>query len=113
LKELSTECLYCGGRLEKGYLVAAQGIWWDDKKPGRWWTIFGKEAIVTSFGRAVVASVRCKNCGIALIRTKPAKPAYNGAECPNCGAIYNYSEDKIDENGFVSCQNCAESFLLD
>ena len=111
--EITSECPYCGEEMERGYLITSQGIWWDDKRPGILWTIFGKEAIATSFGRSVVASIRCRKCGIVIIGTKPEQAKFRGIICPHCGAIYTYSEDEIDESGFITCQNCTKSFLLD
>ena len=32
--------------------------------------------------------------------------------CPNCGATYVYSAAKIDDEGFVECQNCAKQMFL-
>lgn len=33
-------------------------------------------------------------------------------ECPNCGATYLYSAEKIDDEGFVKCQNCARQMFV-
>jgi predicted Zn finger-like uncharacterized protein len=30
--------------------------------------------------------------------------------CPSCGATYRYTSDKIDESGYVECQNCVQRF---
>jgi predicted Zn finger-like uncharacterized protein len=30
--------------------------------------------------------------------------------CPSCGSTYRYSSEKIDESGYVECQNCAKRF---
>ena len=32
--------------------------------------------------------------------------------CPNCGATYLYSAKKIDDKGFVECQNCAKQMFV-
>ena len=32
--------------------------------------------------------------------------------CPNCGATYLYSAGKIDDKGFVECQNCAKQMFV-
>ncbi len=32
--------------------------------------------------------------------------------CPNCGATYLYSAKKIDDEGFVECQNCAKQMFV-
>jgi predicted Zn finger-like uncharacterized protein len=32
--------------------------------------------------------------------------------CPNCGATYVYSAEKIDDEGFVKCQNCAKQLFV-
>ena len=32
--------------------------------------------------------------------------------CPNCGATYVYSAEKIDDKGFVECQNCAKQMFV-
>ncbi len=32
--------------------------------------------------------------------------------CPNCGATYVYSAEKIDDEGFVECQNCAKQMFV-
>ena len=71
--KITSKCPYCRNEMERGYLITPQGIYWDEKKPGRLWTIFGKEAIATALGRAVVASIRCRKCGIVIIGTKPEK----------------------------------------
>lgn len=33
--------------------------------------------------------------------------------CPSCGATYRYTQDKIDEDGSVECQNCALRIFTD
>jgi predicted Zn finger-like uncharacterized protein len=33
-------------------------------------------------------------------------------KCPNCGATYVYSAEKIDDEGFVECQNCAKQMFV-
>ncbi len=33
-------------------------------------------------------------------------------KCPNCGANYVYSAEKIDDEGFVECQNCAKQMFV-
>jgi len=32
--------------------------------------------------------------------------------CPNCGATYVYSAEKINDEGFVECQNCAKQLFV-
>ncbi len=32
--------------------------------------------------------------------------------CSNCGATYVYSAEKIDNEGFVECQNCAKQMFV-
>ncbi len=31
--------------------------------------------------------------------------------CPNCGAVYFYSQEKIDESNSIECQNCMTRFI--
>ena len=35
-----------------------------------------------------------------------------GSPCPKCGAAYVYSEDKIEDDGSVACQNCGTRFIV-
>jgi DNA-directed RNA polymerase subunit RPC12/RpoP len=39
-------------------------------------------------------------------------PGRKGSGCPFCGAYYLYTEEKIQEDGSVVCQNCNRSFML-
>ncbi len=32
--------------------------------------------------------------------------------CPSCGATYVYSAEKINDEGFVECQNCAKQMFV-
>jgi predicted Zn finger-like uncharacterized protein len=44
------------------------------------------------------------------IETSVAEIKFRGTPCPKCSAAYVYSEDKIDADGTVSCQNCGTRF---
>ena len=39
-------------------------------------------------------------------------PGRKGSGCPFCGAYYLYTEEKIQDDGSVVCQNCKRSFML-
>jgi DNA-directed RNA polymerase subunit RPC12/RpoP len=39
-------------------------------------------------------------------------PGRKGSGCPFCGAYYLYTEEKIQDDGSVVCQNCNRSFML-
>lgn len=113
--EVTSECPYCGEDMEKGFIIAPYGIVWENKEPGFWWTHFRKKFLVIGplGGKGVRPSFRCHHCEIVLFSTKKEEFIFCGTKCPHCGAIYNYSDDMIDENNNVTCQNCAKSFLLD
>jgi uncharacterized Zn-finger protein len=115
--EITSKCPYCGIEMEKGFVIVYRGIIWDNKRPGFWYSLIGKKYLAGSFwsGRVVPTGFRCRECEIVIFSTKPDIHTYHGikGKCPYCQAIYYYSEEKIDENGTVICQNCAESFLLD
>ena len=38
--------------------------------------------------------------------------ATKGSECPFCGAYYAYSQDQVQKDGSVRCQNCNKMFPL-
>ena len=46
------------------------------------------------------------------INIEKAKIKSRGSQCPKCGAGYVYSEDKIEEDGSVACQNCGTRFIV-
>jgi uncharacterized Zn-finger protein len=103
--------------MEKGFLIAGYGIWWQTEKAGFWWTRFGKENLAQDLwrGKVSIPSIRCRDCGIVMFRTKKERPGGQGkkVKCPYCESIYYYFIDKIDENGFITCPICNQSFLLD
>ncbi|MHA2189940.1 MAG: MJ0042-type zinc finger domain-containing protein [Candidatus Thorarchaeota archaeon] len=46
------------------------------------------------------------------INVERAKIKSRGSPCPKCGAAYVYSEDKIEDDGSVACQNCGTRFIV-
>ncbi|MHA2207469.1 MAG: MJ0042-type zinc finger domain-containing protein [Candidatus Thorarchaeota archaeon] len=46
------------------------------------------------------------------IKAERAKIKSRGSPCPKCGAAYVYSEDKIEDDGSVACQNCGTRFIV-
>jgi uncharacterized protein (UPF0212 family) len=36
-----------------------------------------------------------------------------GSGCPHCGAYYQYTEEHVQDDGTVVCQNCLKKFLLE
>jgi predicted Zn finger-like uncharacterized protein len=105
-------CPYCGVEMEKGFIVSNYGIWWNDHVPR---VICGRgEWIASSFWTcAGVPGFRCNACSIIVFQSgKPTRSEPRGRKCPHCGAIYVYSEERIDADGSVRCQNCDRAFLI-
>ncbi|MBY8997518.1 MAG: hypothetical protein KGD60_07290 [Candidatus Thorarchaeota archaeon] len=46
------------------------------------------------------------------INVERAKIKSRGSPCSKCGAAYVYSEDKIEEDRSVACQNCGTRFIV-
>jgi len=60
------KCPKCGGTLEKGYVHAPRGIYWDTKKHA--WSVMFTEELVSNlaFPSPIASGLRCETCKIVL-----------------------------------------------
>jgi len=105
-------CPSCKTAMKDGFVVSAQGMWWNDHVPSS--ICRGSVKLARNFwGCSAVPGFRCDNCGLIVLRPKGSTPEkHEQIMCPNCGKVYSSANATLTEDGSLLCPGCGMGFPI-
>ncbi|MFX1262258.1 MAG: PF20097 family protein [Promethearchaeota archaeon] len=109
----SNTCPYCGRAMSEGFIVVGgrNFMFWVEDVEAKLLTMDGSNARLLE---SKLTGLKCDACELAVLDIRDSIEAKYAdvprTKCPHCGAFYLLREDMLDENGMITCQNCARKY---